>query len=204
MKKCKELSCEYWKTMKEDTCKYFGDKTEKCSYIKPNKKTKDAMKEAREIGKENNINLADKVEEFYKDFFIGGGKCYEDANSTKNKSAKKKIRKPTGKIDKETFITVMNLIIEQDKMNEKFDDALALINSSWTITEADEHMRKAVWKILEIFFNEYELDNLQWWLYEDVEKVFFEQDKNGKYIKKYPVKTLEQLYDYIMMWRKKK
>jgi hypothetical protein len=164
------------------------------SLNKPNKKTKDAMKEARDMEKEkSDINILNQNEIDALLDLLDGKKC-----------KKIKERKPTGKLDKETFIIIMNLIIEQDKMNNHIGKALEIMSDSWVMLDMDKFTRKAIWKIMEIFFNDYEIDNLQWWLYEDVEKIFYENDKNGKCIKKYPVKTLEQLYDYMILWRKKK
>jgi hypothetical protein len=121
----------------------------------------------------------------------------------KQKPKKEKVKKPLGKIDKETFVGVVNYIIKQDELNNRISKSLEIISDSWVMLDLDKFSRKAVWKMLEIFFSDAEIDNIQWWLYEDVEKVFFENNKNGKCIKKYPVKTLEQLYDYMMIWRKK-
>jgi hypothetical protein len=163
------------------------------SLNKPNKKTKDAMKEARDMEKEkSDINILNQNEIDALLDLLDGKKC-----------KKIKERKPTGKMDKETFIIIMNLIIEQDEMENKFDDALALINSSWSICELDNYTRKAVWKLLEIFYDDAMIDTIQWFLYEDVKKVI--THNNGKKNEKqYHLKTTGDLYDYLDKWRKKK
>ena len=159
---------------------------------KPNKKTIAAIEEARTMN----------AQTFMEDFFIDGKKCHEDANKSKPKKVKE--RKSTNKLDKETFIIVMNLIIEQDKMSEKLDNALQLINSSWTINELDTHTRKALYKMLEIFFSDMEMDNIFWYCYEDVPKIIYELDKKtGKHSIEHHIKSFGDLYNYIMGGRKK-
>jgi hypothetical protein len=166
--------------------------------LKPNKKTKAAMKEARKISKETsdmgilNQNEIDALLDAL---------CSNDNSKPK----KLKIRKPTGKIDKETFIIVMNLIIAQDNMNHKLDESLNLINSSWTITEPDINMRKALYKMLAIFFNDYELENIDWFLYDSSPKIFYEKNKKtGKHDIEHKINNTGDLYDYMINWRKKK
>lgn len=157
--------------------------------MKPNKKTKDAMKEAREM-KEDEILTSDDI-----DALLFGIK---DLRLKKIKE-----RKPTGKLDKETFIIVMNLIIEQDKLNEKLSDAIGLVNSSWTILEPDKFMREAAWQLLEVYYDNYSVDNISWFLYEDVEKIIT-HDSGKKNEKQYHLKTLGDLYDYIEKYRRMK
>jgi hypothetical protein len=126
-------------------------------------------------------------------------------DNVSNKKSKEKVRKPTGKMDKETFIIIMNFIIEQDKMNMRLDSSLSTINSSWTITEPDKHIRKALWKMLEIFFSDAEISDINWYLYENVPKIIYELDKKtGKHTIEHKINNTSDLYDYIINWRKKK
>ena len=159
--------------------------------MKPNKKTKDAIKEARTMSKES--EFSDMM-----------NTMLNNVNSNfDNKTKKIKERKPTGKMDRETFIIIMNLIIEQDDMANKFDDALCMINASWTICDLDEFTRKAIWKMLEIFYDDYMLDDIQWFLYEDVEKIIT-WDSGKKTEKKYHLKTVGDLYDYLEDYKRRK
>jgi hypothetical protein len=89
------------------------------------------------------------------------------------------------------FERLILAIQESDKERDNFNDALSPFNDGWTIITLGYNLTKAVINYLEDVFND-KCNYIDWWLYEDVEKVIYENDKQIK------VKTIRQLYDFLM------
>ena len=92
------------------------------------------------------------------------------------------------KISKEEFIEIVYSLKEQsDKHKELYKFGIDLINY-------ESNYEKCFSVLKKIVFNEKQLDLIDWWLYEDVEKVLFNKDetvfKN--------LSTASDLYDYIV------
>jgi hypothetical protein len=99
---------------------------------------------------------------------------------------------------KEQFIKRISLIQnfqkEQNILNDLVD---MLVNGNSVVYFGDNLINE----IINIISEDMEIDEnddlIDWWLYEDVEKILYDEDDNGKEIK-INVKTAEQLYDYIV------
>lgn len=95
-------------------------------------------------------------------------------------------------ISKETFCQVITLMQEQDQINEQVEKALELVADRVFFFGAHNRNSKAVRILLkEIFHDKY--DYLDWWLYEQVEKVIYWEDRS------FDVSTPEAFYDYMIM-----
>lgn len=95
-------------------------------------------------------------------------------------------------ISKETFCKVIALMQEQDQVNEQVEKALELVADRVFFFGAHDRNSNAVRILLkEIFHDKY--DYLDWWLYEQVEKVICSEDRS------FDVSTPEAFYDYMIM-----
>lgn len=73
-------------------------------------------------------------------------------------------------ISKETFCNVIALMQEQDQVNEQVEKALELVADRVFFFGAHDRNGKAVRILLKEIFHD-KNDYLDWWLYEQVEKV---------------------------------
>ena len=95
-------------------------------------------------------------------------------------------------ISKETFCQVITLMKEQGQINEQVEKALELVADRVFFFGAHDRNSKAIRILLkEIFHDKY--DYLDWWLYEQVEKVIYWEDRS------FDVSTPEAFYDYMIM-----
>lgn len=95
-------------------------------------------------------------------------------------------------ISKETFCKVIAMMQEQDQVNEQVEKALELIAERLFFLGAHDRYSKAVRIMLKEIFHDVN-DYLSWWLYEQVEKVIYWEDRS------FDVSTPEAFYDYMVM-----
>lgn len=95
-------------------------------------------------------------------------------------------------ISKETFCKVIAMMQEQDQINEQVEKALELIAERVFFLGAHDRNAKAVRILLKEIFHDVN-DYLSWWLYEQVEKVIYWDDRS------FDVSTPEAFYDYMVM-----
>lgn len=93
-------------------------------------------------------------------------------------------------MNKEKFIKIMESIQEHSKTQEIFGNSLKLISDSFPIITFGD---KLISELIEILEDELkDIDNyIEWWLYEDVEKVVYVNKKE------IDVRTLDKLYDFL-------
>ena len=95
-------------------------------------------------------------------------------------------------ISKETFCKVIALMQEQDQVNEQVEKALELVADRVFFFGAHDRNNKAVRMLLKEIFHD-KFDYLDWWLYEQVEKKIYWEDRS------FDVSTPEAFYDYMVM-----
>ena len=100
-------------------------------------------------------------------------------------------------INKKTFMEVMKLIKEQEKIDDDFGKALETICDSWCLYGTKNKAYKALMIVLKEMFDD-KNDMIEWWLYEDVEKFLY--NKNGK--KSSDLTTSAKLYEYLIRSKK--
>lgn len=95
-------------------------------------------------------------------------------------------------ISKKTFCKVIEWVKEQDRIDSDFGKSLETVCDSWCIYGTKNKKYEALFLLLEEIFND--TNNwIGWWLYEDVEKeITYTNSKE-----KTPLKTPEQLYDFL-------
>ncbi len=93
-------------------------------------------------------------------------------------------------IDKKTFKKVMIAIQYQNETDYKVAKALELVMDGHFTFNTENKIYGAAFDLLKEVMED-ESDMISWWLYEDVEKVIWQ---NGKEIS---VRTLDELYDYL-------
>ena len=97
-------------------------------------------------------------------------------------------------LSKETFCTALRMIKEQEKIDEAFTDALALICDGHSVYGTKNKCLSALRLVLkEAVHDQY--DYISWWLYEGAEDyMIWEADGSRSWCLKEP----EALYDYIL------
>lgn len=98
-------------------------------------------------------------------------------------------------INKKTFVEIIKLIKEQEKIDDDFSTALETICDSWCLYGTKNKAYKALMIVLKEVFDD-KGDWISWWLYEDVKKEVYIESFKGK--KTIPLKTPEQLYDFLI------
>lgn len=96
---------------------------------------------------------------------------------------------------KETFVQVINLIKEQQKIDEEFTDALSLVCDGHSIYFGSMKYLDAIMLILKEDMKD-KYDYISWWLYEDVEKEISFKDETGEHL--IYLNTAENLYDFLI------
>lgn len=96
-------------------------------------------------------------------------------------------------VTKETFIKIIKLIQEQDKIDEEISNALEKICGSWVLFGTEHKVKRALFLLLNATIND-EFDTISWWLYENVEKFIY--DKEGNIIEN--LTSVDALYAYLI------
>lgn len=94
-------------------------------------------------------------------------------------------------ISKESFCKVMDYIKEQQEIDEKVGKALELVCDNIIVYGTENGYLKALMKILKELFDD-RSDTIEWWLYEDVEKNIYYNDKTIN------VEIADKLYDFLI------
>lgn len=102
-------------------------------------------------------------------------------------------------ITKQLFSSIINNIIEQDKINQKVADALELVCDSWILYGTKDKKERSLFTLLETVMND-TTELISWWIYEDVDKFVYEDD-NKTY---YDLTNVSALYDYLVDKKKLK
>ena len=91
---------------------------------------------------------------------------------------------------KEQFIKRMNLIQNFQSEQQTLSVLIDKITDGYSIVTIGDYLVDEIINMIEedLGYN----DILAWWLYEDVDKVIYDKDKEIS------VRTLEELYDYII------
>lgn len=92
-------------------------------------------------------------------------------------------------LSKEEFIKLIETIQEEDKINREIEDILEKISSSYIILDTP----KSRYLMLDLIFTKEEVDWIDWWLYEDVEKIITYSDGEERDITK-----IEELYNFLI------
>jgi len=108
-------------------------------------------------------------------------------------------------IDKKLFIEYIEQYQRFDKAFERIEEALMGKKYSSNLFESD--WVESVGGMLDIFlkshFTEEGCDLINWWLFEDVDKVIYEKNSQLDFFdefkedNKIPVETIEQLWNYM-------
>jgi hypothetical protein len=103
-------------------------------------------------------------------------------------------------ISRETFVTVMNKIKEQQEIDDRIGDALETVCGGWVCFNSENKNLEALLMLLqEVFVDIY--DYIGWWLYETVEKIITTETTGpfGTIVeRKWDVTTAEALYDFML------
>lgn len=94
-------------------------------------------------------------------------------------------------ISKKLFVEALNNIRKQEDRIGKIENALEEIMMSSPILDVDNLYLKSLLDILKYEFKDKE-DYIDWWLWEDVEKIIYVDDKT------IDVTAPEDLYDFLM------
>lgn len=94
------------------------------------------------------------------------------------------------KIDKETFCKYLQLLKNNDKI---IMETYNLTNGNLDLNNFEEMLAKPYRIIEKLFFTEEELDIINWYLYEDVDKIIYNTD--GTIFKK--IDSDDDLWDYL-------
>jgi hypothetical protein len=98
---------------------------------------------------------------------------------------------------KEQFVNRIGLIQNFNSKQEVLSDLIDKITDGYGIVEFGDDLANEIIDMISEDMGIAEGDDLiEWWLYEDVDKIVYET-KNDKEIK-IEVETAEQLYDYIV------
>ena len=99
-------------------------------------------------------------------------------------------------ISKKQFKYLMKIIQKYNKQSEKIEDFLETIIDGYAVLKRD--FSNDIITFLEDYFcNGY--DYISWWLYDDVEKLIWE---NGEDNPPTDVSTLDKLYDFLVRLKK--
>ena len=80
-------------------------------------------------------------------------------------------------ITKEILKECIQLLQQQDEITKRLDNALSNFNSSYTILETDKYTRQAYTKLLSLYIDADGIDLIDWWMYENVDKIIYNPDK---------------------------
>lgn len=98
-------------------------------------------------------------------------------------------------INKKIFIRIIKSIQEQDKIDDDLGKALETVCDSYCMYGTKNKKYDALHILLKEVFND-KGDWISWWLYEAVDKYVYIDSFRGK--KKLSLKTVEQLYDFLI------
>lgn len=94
-------------------------------------------------------------------------------------------------IDKETFLSTIALIQEQDKINKQISDALELFGDGFYLFGSKSKDREALLNLLRKVCND-PYDYIGVWLYEDFDGVVSDDEHE------WHLNTAEDLYDFLV------
>jgi len=104
-------------------------------------------------------------------------------------------------IDKETFVKRIGLIQNYNSELETLQVLIDKITDGYSVvTIGDYIINETMWMLSELIDPDdaiFIFDYINWWLYEDVDKVVYIEDKEIK------VETPEELYDFLIHFYKK-
>ena len=89
---------------------------------------------------------------------------------------------------KDLFLTIIQLIQEQDKIDQKVSKSLEEISDTYILINSKNKIYEALWRLLHFYDPN---DYIYWWLYENVEKTVWVDGEKAD------VSTPEALYDFI-------
>lgn len=98
-------------------------------------------------------------------------------------------------ISKDTFLEVINHIKAQEDINDKFDDALALVCESRCLYGVKNQYKDALFLVLKEIFDD-QGDWIGWWLFE-TDDFTVSEEIDGKEIQ-YDLRQPEALYDFLV------
>lgn len=94
-------------------------------------------------------------------------------------------------LSKKTFLEVIDLIKKQEEVHDKMSEAFSQIcDGNGLLFTGSEYYYKAMLKLLIESMHDEE-GFIEWWLYEDVNKVIYIDDKELK------IPTAEKFYDFL-------
>lgn len=96
-------------------------------------------------------------------------------------------------VSKETFIKIIELIQEQDKIDQEIGTALEKMCGSWVLFGTEHKIKKALFLLLDATIND-KFDTISWWLYENVDKFIY--DKKGNIIE--DLTSVDALHNYLI------
>lgn len=95
-------------------------------------------------------------------------------------------------LSKNEFVEVIKSIQEQDKINEEVSKALKKVIDGYFVYGSENRWLVSLLKTLAVMFADTELKTIEWWLYEDVEKIITDDGVD------HLIDTPEALYDYLI------
>ena len=95
-------------------------------------------------------------------------------------------------LSKELFIKRMSLIQNFHSEQETLSVLIEKVIDGWAVITMGNYLVDTIVEMLNEALNIKDENLLFWWLYEDVDKVIYDGDKEIS------VRTLEELYDYIV------
>lgn len=98
-------------------------------------------------------------------------------------------------LNKETFITALSLIQEQDKINEEFSDALQKVGNGYFVFGGDNKYFSALLMVLKAAMHD-DYDYISWWLYDTSDYTVSSDDGNTQRI--WDLREPGALYDYLV------
>ena len=100
-------------------------------------------------------------------------------------------------ISKNQFVSLIDALQNQHNLERKFDDAIALVNTSYTVCELAPDLTKAVLNIFDEDFSETGRDIISDYLYAGLKKAVWES-LNKKY--SIPIKNPDDLYNMLIKY----
>jgi hypothetical protein len=101
-----------------------------------------------------------------------------------------------GKIymDKKTFTQYMQQIQNFHSQQETVSDIIEKISDGWCIITIGNQLVEIIINLINKTLHIQDTELLSWWLYEDVDKIIYENDDETEV----SVRTLDELYEYII------
>jgi len=103
-------------------------------------------------------------------------------------------------ITKSNFVKRMSLIQNFRSEQQTLATLIYKISDGYPIVTFGDYLITEMINMINESLNIADIEFLSWWLYEDVDKVIYEKENKDdiKYSKEISVKTLDELFDYIV------